>query len=208
MTGHQDPSGGHCPASPPAWPSVQTPPGGRGPQQLPELRCFALLEEEAVLKALSTAKAEAASGPGETLPGGCAGHVTTHGRPTRPGGTPVPRDSRGSERPPAHTSCPWCLRRSPQAAGEVADPSWTESQAAATLGLAGTPLRSPEMAASHITPSVQETSAGHHTSSGQRQTLPRQQAGRWLCTLSPRATAGRGPREPLNRQQQSLGNTR
>lgn len=124
--------------------------------------------------------------------------------PHQTGGTRVPRDSRGSERPPAHTSCPWCLQRSPQAAGEVVDPSWTESQAAATLGLAGTPLCSPEMTASHITPSVEGTSAGHHTSSRQRQTLPGQWAGRRPCTLSPRATARGGPREPLNRQQQSL----
>ena len=57
-----------------------------------------LLEEEAVLKALSTARAEEASGPGETLPGGCVGHVTTHGRPTRQGAhefreiPEVPRD--------------------------------------------------------------------------------------------------------------------
>lgn len=43
-----------------------------------------------MLKALSTARAEAASGPGETLPGGCAGHVTTHGRPTGPGAHEFP----------------------------------------------------------------------------------------------------------------------
>ena len=87
MTGHQDLLGGHGPASPPAWPSVQTLLTGRGPRWLPEQHRFALLEEEAVSKALSMARAEAASGPGETLPEGCTGHVTTHGRPTRPGDT-------------------------------------------------------------------------------------------------------------------------
>ena len=110
--------------------------------------------------------------------------------PHQTGDTRVPRDS---ERPLAHTPCPWCLLLSPHAAGEVVDSSWTESQAAATLGLAGTPLCSPETTASHVTPSVEGKSAGHRTSSLQRRTLPRQRAGRRPCTLSPRATAGGGP---------------
>lgn len=152
-------------------------------------------------KALSMARAEAASGPGETLPEGCTGHVTTRGCPTRRGThefREIPRDHLPT-RPARGVFC--CRPMQPVKSwippGRRArqQPLW-----AWQAHLCAHPRRQQAMSLLPSRGSQLDTAhppcrGGHFPGSGQA-------GGRAPSAPGPQPEAGH--REPLNRQQQSF----